>query len=425
MPIQFQFSILAIVFATLAFAQVDRGARPGPPAAGGPLPGLSPAEMQAFATARAIFEEVTSVAGGLGPRFNGDSCSGCHAQPSSGGSSPARNPQFAMAARAGAGNLMPAFLQEDGPIRIVRQAINPDGTPAGGVLNLFTIAGRSDAPGCTLGQPDFSPVENFRFRIPTPVYGLGLMEAIPDSTLRANLARSAEARDQFGIKGHFNTSGNDGTITRFGWKAQNKSLLIFAGEAYHVEQGVTNEVFPNPRDEAPGCGPQAQPEDHVHSDGTPPDVPMLALFMRLLDQPRPAPPPPPDQADHIDSGRRAFDETGCVLCHTPVLRTGSSTIAALSNRPVDIFSDLALHDMGTADGDSIMQGSAGTNEFRTAPLWGLGQRVFFMHDGRTKDLMAAIAMHSGPGSEGARSVAAYDALPVGMKQDLLDFLRSL
>lgn len=365
------------------------------------------------------------MASGLGPRFNGDSCSGCHAQPSSGGSSPTSNPQFAMAARAGAVNAIPLFLREDGPVRIVREVLNADGTPAGGVLNLFTIAGRSDSPGCKLAPPDFSHVENFRFRIPTPVYGLGLMEAIPDSILRANLARTAAEREQFGIKGRFNTSGNDGTITRFGWKAQNKSVLIFAAEAYHVEQGVTNEIFPNPRDEAPGCGPQAQPEDHAHSDGTPPDIAVLALFMRFLDQPRPAPPPPPDQANHIDSGRRAFDQTGCALCHTPVLRTGTSAISALSNRPVDIFSDLALHDMGTAAGDGIVQGNAGANEFRTAPLWGLGQRVFFMHDGATRDLAEAIQMHAGPSSEGARSVAAYQTLPAAIKQDLLDFLRSL
>src|SRR4029077_17234919 len=104
----------------------------------------------------------------------------------------------------------------------------------GGVHDLYTIAGRSDAPGCTLAQPKFAQqlaFNNVIFRIPTPLFGLGLVENTPDATLRANLAATQAARAQLGICGTFNTSGNDGTITRFGWKAQNKSLLVFAGEA--------------------------------------------------------------------------------------------------------------------------------------------------------------------------------------------------
>jgi CxxC motif-containing protein (DUF1111 family) len=134
----------------------------------------------------------------------------------------------------------------------------------GGVHDLYTIAGRSDASGCTLAQPDFASAlstNNVIFRTPTPLFGLGLVEATPDANLQANLGATQSARATLKIGGVFNTSGNDGTITRFGWKAQNKSLLIFAGEAYNVEQGVSNEPFPNERSAAPGCVFNATPED--------------------------------------------------------------------------------------------------------------------------------------------------------------------
>src|SRR5439155_18917496 len=120
----------------------------------------------------------------------------------------------------------------------------------GGVHGLYTIAGRSDAPGCVLAQPDFDTElgnKNVIFRIPTPTFGTGLLEAVPDDALVANLAANADAKATLGIGGALNRTGNDGTVTRFGWKAQNKSLLIFAGEAYNVEQGVSNELVPNER----------------------------------------------------------------------------------------------------------------------------------------------------------------------------------
>src|SRR5205814_792008 len=127
-------------------------------------------------------------------------------------------------------NTVPTFLKQNGPVREVRFIRNPDGrTPDGGVHGIFTIAGRGDAPGCTISQPDFSNTANMIFRIPTPVFGAGLIESITDTTIRTNLASGpfAALKAFFGITGHVNTNGNDGTVTRFGWKAQNKSLLIF------------------------------------------------------------------------------------------------------------------------------------------------------------------------------------------------------
>src|SRR5215471_301191 len=231
----------------------DPGVRDGGPGnLGNAIPGLTASEQALFNTARGVFAEIDSVSGtepgapgkGLGPSFNMNSCAGCHAQPALGGSSPANNPQIAVATLFGADNRIPSFLSAQGPVREARFIKNADGTPDGGVHDLFTTAGRADAGTCGLGQTDFTPqvnAGNVIFRVPTPVFGAGLIEAISDSTILNNANANQTQKQNLGISGHANFSGNDGTITRFGWKAQNKSLLIFAGEAYNVEQGVTNE----------------------------------------------------------------------------------------------------------------------------------------------------------------------------------------
>lgn len=185
------------VFSQIArFAARDPGVRAGSSGAGGMLSGLRPLEQQVFAVGKEAFQEVASVQGmvpdteaGLGPRFNLDSCAGCHASPDIGGASPAVNPQVEMAKKEGANNDVPGFIKRDGPIREARLKFNADGTPDGGVHALFTISGRSDAPGCFLQQPDFRTAvarQNVVFRIPTPLFGAGLIEAIDDATILNN-----------------------------------------------------------------------------------------------------------------------------------------------------------------------------------------------------------------------------------------------
>ena len=329
----------------------------------------------------------------------------------------------------------------DGPIREARFKHNPDGTPDGGVHALFTISGRKDAPGCFLQQPDFRTAvarQNVVFRIPTPVFGAGLIESIDDDAILANMQANLAAKQSLGIGGRANkltgrpnTSGNDGTVTRFGWKAQNKSLEIFAGEAYNVEQGVTNDLFPQERDEAPNCHFNATPESRTNFEATEhleglSDVVKFAMFMRFL-----APPTPAPDTDTIVRGRKVFADVGCAMCHTPTLHTGKSSVAALQGKDVNLYSDLALHNMGPGLADDVSQGNATGDEFRTAPLWGLGKRIFFLHDGRTKDLIEAIQdhasgrnVHYGP-SEANQVVGQYNRLNEIDKQHLLNFLRSL
>jgi CxxC motif-containing protein (DUF1111 family) len=384
---------------------------------------------------------VEAVADGLGPRMNLDSCAGCHAQPATGGSSPFVNPQVAFA-RAGS-DAVPAFINASGPVREARFVRNPDGTPDGGVHDLFTITGRPGATGCTLAQPDFATQlrnNNVIFRIPTPTFGAGLIEQIQDSTILANMASNTSQKGSLGISGRpnfhvvgrtisgeTNNNGNDGTIARFGWKAQNKSLLLFTGEAYNVEQGITNELFQTEREEDPHCQFKNVPNDFTDGTKTDPrsDVERFAIFMRFLAAPVPST-TVPGGATSIANGKSLFGGAGCALCHTPSLATNPrSTVGALGNQTASLYSDLLVHDMGDGLADGVSQGQAGPREFRTAPLWGLGQRIFFLHDGRTSDLVRAIQQHASSGSEANGVIARFNNLRESDKQDLLNFLRSL
>jgi len=307
------------------------------------------------------------------------------------------------------------------------------------VGHISSVTHLHDTPaGCNITQPNFEPQidnNNIIFRIPTPVFGGGLIEALTDTTIRNNLASDPTGlKAFFGIHGHVNTNGNDGTVTRFGWKAQNKSLLIFAGEAYNVEMGVTNENFQTEREENPNCAIVPPPNSvsgfNVGSTD-PADILSFMGFMKFLDQPKNVTTTFTTtkgvtiSATSIANGRDLFGDIGCALCHTPSLTTGSSSTGSLSNKVANLFSDVAVHHMGTGLADGVPQGAAGPDEFRSSPLWGVGQRAFFLHDGRTSDLLQAILAHDSPGSEAGNVIDAFVNLIPSQKQDILNFLRSL
>src|SRR5512134_591857 len=424
----------------------DPGVRGGMPGAGGPLPGLSSTEQAFFELGLEDFNEAEEVADGLGPTMNLDGCGGCHSHPAVGGTSGPVNPQVEFASKDGGTDRVPPFIAANGPIREARFVRNADGTPDGGVHALFTITGRAGAAGCNVAQPDFARAlaeRNVIFRIPTPVFGAGLIEQIPDDTILANKSANGSRKSALGIRGKANfrvagravtgqgnRNGNDGTLARFGWKGQNVSLLLFSGEAYNVEMGITNELFQQEREQNAACQFAAVPNDTQNFEA--PDaltgttaIQNFANFQRLL-----APPMPsadrPGGAESIRRGRGQFVSVGCDLCHTPALRTsGNSTVAALRNVDANLFSDLLTHDMGDGLADGVSQGQAGPREFRTSPLWGLGQRIFFLHDGRTTNLVQAIQEHHSSGSEANGVVGRFNSLRESEKQDLLNFLRSL
>ena len=446
----------------------DPGVRADSVDSGQPYTGLTPGQAAIFAAGKESFGEIESVQGkipntgvGLGPRYNSVSCGSCHAQPAVGGSSPSAkaypnigpNPQIAAATLQGATNRIPFFVHTDGPVREARMKnVVRNGqltsTPDGGVHALFTIAGRTDATNvvgatgvaqtCHLAQPDFDlarRLDNVEFRIPTPVYGTGLIEAITDKAILENMASQSGAKSALGISGRPNRNGNDGTITKFGWKAQNISLTMFSGEAYNVEQGVTNELFNEERG-SPGetlpveCLFNGSPEDSTNLDNANEsphgDLVQFSMFMRFL-----APPTPstsvPGGAASIQRGAALFRDTAkCALCHTPSMAVGWSSFSrSIGPGQANLYSDLLVHDMGQRLADGVSQGGASGSEFRTAPLWGLGQRVFFLHDGRTSDLNEAIQAHGGRDSEARATVSIYQNLSETDKQHLLNFLRSL
>jgi CxxC motif-containing protein (DUF1111 family) len=438
-------------------AAADPGVRPASATDtfGNPLPGLTPDQTTLFFNGQENFKELEQVADGLGPRFNLDSCVGCHAFPTHGGSAPAVNPQVALATAFGANNAVPTFITTNGPIREARFKFTANGTRDGGVHSLFVISGRVDATGsaagCTAVQENFNAQfarGNVSLRIPTPTYGAGLIEMIPDTALTANLAANAAQKQALGISGHLNTNANDGRIARFGWKAQNVSLYLFSGEAYNVEEGITNEMFQTERDLNPTCQFKTVPNDITGAtspltvNNLSSDITNFANYMRYLAAPAPSPTIPGGAAS-IANGKQLFSSVGCALCHTPALKTGNTSVAALANQTVALYSDLALHKMGPGLADNILQEAAAGDEFRTAPLWGLGQRIFFLHDGRTSDLVQAIQDHASGGnwgrggdwwssggsqfgpSEANRVIANYNALSSAQQQDLLNFLRSL
>ncbi len=463
----------ALLLVGAAFAQVvDPGVRSSTGVnAGQPLASISANanDLTFFNNGKAQFNEHQTVTGdnpGLGPRFNLDGCGGCHSQPAAGGTSPASNvfpnvgpnPQSQVIANgvvSGSTNTIPSFITATGPVREARFPFffNANGTantanPNGGVEDLFTVSGRADAGACSLSQPGFAAAQaanNLIFRIPTPVFGSGLMANIDDSTLLKNQA--AQAGNAFGVAGAFNRNGNDGTISRFGWKAQNKSLLLFAGEAYNVEMGITNELFPQDRplpgeDGGGGSGQTGlpanclnlagvgYPEDITHSDGTDAsssssDITLFKVFMEDLAPPTPSTTVPGGSAS-IARGRSLFTSVGCAVCHTPSLTTQPSHLTAgLGNATANLFSDLEVHHMGTGLADNVSQGGAGGDQFRTAPLWGLGQRIFFLHDGRTNNLITTVNAHGSNGSEANTSLNTAAALSLADQQNLINFLRSL
>jgi hypothetical protein len=499
--VSFNSNLTGFWFQALAVFEVNAVVGPGPQTGGSTFPGL-------------------------GPSFNAVSCFQCHSQPTVGGSSPnARtpgfpkgNPQVGDAPTAAQLQAVSSFISATGPVREARfpqgapgdDSIHRDPVPAGSVANLFVIKGRSDAPAnCDIAQEDF-PTQvtnhNIIFRIPIPTFGEGFVENTADDNLEGNLAvEDAIAHNPnffnppLGIEGSFNTSGNDQTITRFGWKAQNKSLLIFSGEASNVEMGVTNENFPNERTDGNGqCAPNPEPEDQiiVPPDPTDPnkrDIPTIfnnanfgnsgvasdisslienfAVFMRLNASPSQCNynsglnssgaaqclaldasaqrgaklfgSLDPGQAGSLTSPNSdnnpntlSLKPIGCVLCHSNFLRTTTSSTPELNNAAFHPFSDFAIHIMDSSLSDGVTQGSAGPTQFRTAPLWGIGQRLFFLHDGRANNLLEAIKAHApnaGISStnctpamgEACEVIVLFNKLSPGSQQDILNFLRSL
>jgi CxxC motif-containing protein (DUF1111 family) len=259
-------------------------------------------------------------------------------------------------------------------------------------------------------------------RLVTPLFGAGLIEAIPDAAIQ-DLAKRKKADGVLGRPALVQdvTTGAM-RVGRYGWKAQQATLLAFAADAYVNEMGITNRFFPT--ENAPNGNQQllaefdktADPEDQVDPTTGKSDIDKAADYMRYL-----APPAPPRVNSEVQLGLNLFMRVGCAECHVPTLFTGPNTVRALDRKPVNLFSDLLLHDMGGLN-DGIAQADALANEMKTAPLWGLRHRAPYLHDGRAPTLFLAISDHDG---EAAPARDRFNQLPSSQQKQLVDFLNSL
>jgi CxxC motif-containing protein (DUF1111 family) len=251
-------------------------------------------------------------------------------------------------------------------------------------------------------------------RMTTPLFGLGLVDAVPDAEL-IGLARLQQQYTRTPGTPHMvrDVATGEMRVGRFGWKAQVATLQTFSGDAYLNEMGVTSPDFPNENCPQGDCAALAHnPAPGLNDEGD--DVEAFTDFMTLLA-------PPPTGPEKTLAGALLFQSVGCAGCHTPRLATGRSPTPALDRKVFEPFSDFLLHDMGSL-GDGIVQGDATGRLMRTAPLWGLHTRPAFLHDGRATTVRAAILAHDGQGRS-ARD--RFAGLNLEKKQALLAYLNAL
>ncbi len=298
-------SALLVLTTSLFLTTALMIAQQGPALPGSPLPDLTPREFEEFRLGLDDFLEVETAEEGLGPAFNGTSCAACHSVPAVGG--------VGLIAEIRAGRRLPSGEFESS---------GPSGET---LFHLFSVPGH----GC---QPVIPPDANvIARRVPVPLFGAGLIEAIEDRTL-LDLEDPLD-RDRDGISGRAAIVVDLGTgerrVGRFGWKAQQATLLAFGAEAYRNEMGITNDLFP--AELAVGidaarmriCDPIPEPEDVTDPRTGRRGIDNFASFMRFL---APVPRLPADDA--VRSGEAVFNALGCASCHAPSLPTGPSATPA-------------------------------------------------------------------------------------------------
>jgi CxxC motif-containing protein (DUF1111 family) len=364
---------------------------------GDPLPGLTPAEFEEFRLGLEDFLEVETAEEGLGPAFNGASCAVCHSVPAIGGSGTVAE------IRAGRRNERGEFETLDA----TRETL----------FQIFSVPSHA----C---QPMLPPTANvIARRVPIPLFGAGLVEAIPDDAILA----LADPFDRNGddVSGRAaivrDLATGEPRVGRFGWKAQHATLLVFGADAYRNEMGITNDLF---REEAGfgitaeqmrRCDPIPDPEDVPDPRTRRRGIDNFASFMKLL-----APVGRAPAHDLVRAGEQIFAAIGCRACHVPVLTTAPSANRLFDRRPVPLFSDLLLHDVGTGDG--IGQPPAAPDEIRTPALWGLRFRRPLLHDGSAATVTDAISRHA---AEADLARQGFDRLDGHDRAALLAFLDTL
>jgi CxxC motif-containing protein (DUF1111 family) len=387
----------ALLLAAVCATRIVSVSAQSGPRVGEPLAGITPRQLEEFRLGLDDFLEVETSEEGLGPAFNGTSCAVCHNVPVVGG--------------AGViGEIRAAGRDASGrPV-----ALSPDGET---LFQLFS----TPLHGCQVQLPAEAVI--IARRIPIPLFGAGLVEAIADESILA--LADPEDRNGDGISGRASMvrdiATGDPRVGRFGWKGQHATLLAFGADAYRNEMGITNDLFRTELgvgltpEQYRRCDPFPDPEDRVDPATRRRGIDNFESFMRFL-----APAGRGDITAQATRGQELFAGAGCASCHVPVLTTAPSREPAFDRQAVALFSDLLLHDIGT--GDDIPQASAQPDEIRTPALWGLRFRRPFLHDGSAATIEEAIDRHR---AEAERSRRLFEALPPEAKAALLAFLRSL
>jgi len=384
----------AVYVVAVGFAASGQTTRP---LAGDPLPGITSGDFEDFRLGLEDFTEVETVEDGLGPAFNGSSCAVCHSVPAIGGGG------VVAEVRAARRNEQGEFVE-----------LAPT---SGSLFQIFSIPTHT----C---QPIIPPEANvIARRVPIPVFGAGLVEAIPDETLLA--LDDAADRDRDGVSGRAAVVTDIATgqrrVGRFGWKSQHATLLAFASDAYRNEMGITNDLFPQELafgilpEQMKLCDPIPDPEDRPDRRTRRRGIDNFESFMKFL---APIGRGPID--DTVRAGEALFAGVGCAACHVPALQTGSSADPVFNRKVVPLYSDLLLHDIGTADG--IRQEAATALEFRTPALWGVRMRRPLLHDGSAPTIEDAIGFHT---NEALAARTRFLALPAEQRAALVAFVKSL
>jgi CxxC motif-containing protein (DUF1111 family) len=363
---------------------------------GQPFASLTSDELARFDAGKDEFMAVETPDEGLGPVFNEASCATCHTNPVGGTN----------------GRLETRFGS------LNHGVFDPLANLGGSLLQDHGI-GAVTVNGAYTYDPETVPtIANVvARRITTPLFGLGLVDAVPDAEL-IQLARH-EAAITPGTAGRVSMVTEIKTgqmrVGRFGFKAQVPTLHQFSGDAYLNEMGVTSPEFPNENCPQGDCSALAHnPMPTMNDDGS--SITAFEDFMKML-----APPPRGALSPQVVAGSGVFALIGCGSCHTRALVTGGSPIAALSNKVFEPFSDFLVHDMGSL-GDGIVQNTVQGREIRTTPLWGVGTRPMYLHDGRAATIDDAIRAHDGQG-RAARN--RYVGLSSQARQSLLAFLNTI
>jgi CxxC motif-containing protein (DUF1111 family) len=378
--------------AALALLTMGSGSQPK---FGDPLQGLTTADRARFQAGKAAFELEFTPRAGLGPVFNNTSCAKCHDQGAIGGGSDTLETRYGQVING----VFNSLTQFDG------QLLHSKGI---GLFNGVDFVGE-------VVPPEANVVAHRRTN---PLFGLGLVDAVPDQTLVDIAQFEQDVTPETAGKALVLTDVFSGQprVGRFGWKSQIGTVLTFTGNAFLNEMGITTPFFPHENPPGGNAALLAANPALTNPNSTTAMVMQIADHTTFL-----APPPQLARSRSAQQGEILFNQVGCVNCHLPIMQTGPNEVAALNEVTFFPYSDFLVHDMGSLN-DGIAQAPATGQEMRTAPLWGARIRTSFLHDGRAKTIQDAILAHDGQGLTARNRFAGLNARE---KANLLAFIKTL